>query len=94
MKPVGSCQGKGIFLTSSFEQVASTKEAMVVQEYVPDPLLIDGLKFDLRIYVLVTSVDPLRILIYENGLVRFATVSRDAVQCSRHRPIDSHSYSS
>ena len=38
-----------------------------------NPHLIDGFKFDLRIYALITCVNPLRVYVYKDGIVRLAT---------------------
>jgi len=37
------------------------------------PHLLGGYKYDLRLYVLITSFEPLTIYLYQDGLVRFAT---------------------
>ena len=72
VKPEASSQGKGIYLIRKPEDLVPG-DRCVVQSYVHRPYLIDGLKFDLRIYVLVTGCDPLRIYIHEEGLTRLAT---------------------
>ncbi len=46
----------------------------VVQEYLHEPLLLDGYKFDLRMYVLVTSFNPLEAFVYDEGFARLSTV--------------------
>jgi hypothetical protein len=47
---------------------------MIASEYIDNPLCIDDYKFDLRIYVAITSINPLRVYVYDEGLARFATV--------------------
>lgn len=72
VKPDCSSQGKGIFLTNDIDSIPKD-DTYVVQQYMQNPYLLDGLKFDLRLYVLVLSCEPLKIFLYEEGLVRFAT---------------------
>lgn len=71
-KPDQMSQGKGIFLTHEIDSIP-LEEQTVVQEYLNQPYLLDGLKFDIRLYVLVLSSDPLKVYLHKEGLVRFAT---------------------
>lgn len=72
LKPENGAKGNGISMTKSLTNVDPLKR-MICQTYINKPFLMDGFKFDLRVYVLVTSVDPLRIYVYNEGLVRLAT---------------------
>lgn len=45
--------------------------------YIANPHLIDGYKYDMRLYVLVTSYDPLIIYMYKEGIIRFAAHKYD-----------------
>ncbi len=72
IKPASSSRGRGIYLIDDVSEVP-IDETCVVSRYVANPFLINGLKFDLRIYVLVTSMDPLRIYVFNEGLTRFAS---------------------
>jgi len=72
VKPPGKNNGSGIFVIDNPEDIPNTDESVLVQRYITNPYLIRRCKFDLRVYVLVTGVDPLKIYIYDEGLVRFA----------------------
>lgn len=83
MKPIARAQGRGIFLFTKLSQISQWKndfrwkpespqaDPYVVQKYILRPLLIGGKKFDLRIYVLVTSYSPLTVYLYRDGFARF-----------------------
>lgn len=61
-------------MTRDYDKIQQKNgEQYVVQRYLHKPYLIDGLKFDMRIYVLLYGVDPLRIFVFKEGLARFAT---------------------
>uniref|UniRef100_A0A8C0JNT2 Tubulin--tyrosine ligase-like protein 5 n=1 Tax=Canis lupus dingo TaxID=286419 RepID=A0A8C0JNT2_CANLU len=71
VKPVASSRGRGVYLINNPNQI-SLEENILVSRYINNPLLIDDFKFDVRLYVLVTSYDPLVIYLYEEGLkIRF-----------------------
>lgn len=74
IKPDNGCQGKGIFLVRDFEKMPEDyTQTMVAQRYIHKPFLLDGHKFDLRLFVLVSGCDPLRIFLHKGGLVRLAS---------------------
>lgn len=70
-KPGGGSRGNGITVIDTLP--SNPRNQRIIQKYIDNPLLINGLKFDLRFYVAVLSLDPLRIYVHENGLVRLAT---------------------
>ncbi|KAK2851251.1 hypothetical protein Q5P01_007527 [Channa striata] len=88
MKPVAKSQGKGIFLFRKLKDIMDWKkdgtrseeqrdaaqvENYVAQRYIENPYLINGRKFDLRVYVLVTSYLPLKAWLYRDGFARFSS---------------------
>ncbi|KAM4703205.1 inactive polyglycylase TTLL10 [Rhinophrynus dorsalis] len=84
-KPTGLNQGRGIYLLKSQEQVDALQcqlqalserkpscrspQARIVQRYIPNPLLLDGKKFDVRSYLLIASTVPYFVF-FSHGYVR------------------------
>lgn len=92
MKPCGKARGIGIFLVNKLSQLKkwsrdsktsnflppTSKDTYVISKYIDNPLLIGGKKFDLRLYVLVTSFRPLKCYMFKLGFCRFCTVKYNA----------------
>ena len=83
VKPDCFSQGKGIFLTNNFNDLKGLPKEEgdhVIQEYMKEPHLIDELKYDIRLYVLVLSCEPLKIFLFKDGIVRFATKKYQVIE--------------
>mmetsp|Transcript_22374 Transcript_22374/g.29262 ORF Transcript_22374/g.29262 Transcript_22374/m.29262 type:complete len:397 (+) Transcript_22374:105-1295(+) len=92
MKPTNMAQGKGIFIINKLSQLKKwannktgsnvPRASYIISRYIENPLLVGGKKFDLRLYVLVTSFRPLRAYLSLHGFARFCNVkySSDAAE--------------
>ena len=70
VKPLASTHGKGVRILTDTTTVPTKG---ILEKYIYNPHLIKKRKYDMRIYVLVTGFRPLKIYIYDNGLVRFCS---------------------
>ena len=71
-KPSDLSRGRGITILNKIEDLKYDQQS-VLQKYIDNPMLINGLKWDLRIYVAISCVRPLKLHLYKDGLVRFST---------------------
>lgn len=71
----------GISIVSSWEEMESTlaqhDKAIVIQNYVERPLIIFRRKFDIRQWVLVTTLSPLTVYWHDQCYLRFSSKEYD-----------------
>ena len=83
LKPGGKSRGRGIEIHTDLEDLlksilVSADTMWVAQKYIERPLIIIGKKFDIRVWVLVTSVEPLTIWMFIKPYLRFTSEDYDA----------------
>lgn len=71
-KPNDLSRGRKIYLFRDLTDLIYDTP-VIVQRYISQPLLISQYKWDMRVYVLITSYHPLTVYIYREGLARFST---------------------
>ena len=74
LKPCASSRGRGIRLLTDVDNIP---KKIIATHYIYNPHLINGRKYDLRLYLLVTGYTPLKIYLFDNGLARFCSEEYD-----------------
>ncbi len=72
LKPKNSSRGRGIEVVQDIATIPLEKKWMV-QEYIDNPHVMNDRKYVLRLYVLVTSVEPLRFYLHKEGFAKLAS---------------------
>ena len=72
LKPTNASKGKGVRVLQDVAE-APLAQDWLVQEYVANPHTIRGHKYVLRLYVLITSLEPLRVYLYRQGFAKLAS---------------------
>ena len=71
VKRARSGRGRGIYVSADATSITGNEDSVVCR-YIERPLLVNGYKHDLRIFVLVKSLHPLCAYLHTGGYVRFA----------------------
>ena len=76
MKPSNLSRGRGVTCVDSLLPIeqslsATNDSGLIVQKYIENPLIIQNRKFDIRQWVLVTSLNPLIIWMWKEPYIRF-----------------------
>jgi hypothetical protein len=105
IKPEDGSQGDGIFLVQGLkdlvrkiggvqqgpQQTWTSSKAYVVQRYIDKPLLLNGLKFDLRMYICLIGGSlntPPKVFVCREGLARFCTeIYEEPRNGNLHKPM-------
>ena len=69
VKPKNGLTGRGIYFYGTIQKKLKN---CIISKYISNPHLLNGKKYDLRIFVLITGVNPLRIYLYKEGLARIS----------------------
>ena len=59
-------------LVTNSEDIPRDASEYIAQRYISDPLLLRGRKFHIRLYLVITNLQPLRAVVHRNGLVLLA----------------------
>ena len=70
IKPKLGTLGEGIYI---FHNLSNVPNDYIITKYISYPHLINKLKYDFRLYVLITGLSPLKIYLYKEGMARFTT---------------------
>eukprot|EP00658_Telonema_sp_P-2_P070836 TRINITY_DN60222_c0_g1_i1.p1 TRINITY_DN60222_c0_g1~~TRINITY_DN60222_c0_g1_i1.p1 ORF type:complete len:321 (+),score=69.29 TRINITY_DN60222_c0_g1_i1:432-1394(+) len=90
VKPVGRNKGNGIQVHSRQElkllmEADRVPHDFIVQHYIPNPLLLDGFKFDMRMYILLATVKPFVAYWFPRGYLRLSLVKYSSALTSNRQ---------
>lgn len=71
VKPSKKSRGSGIFFLKSLKEILY--DEFIIVKYIQYPDLINNKKYDLRLYVLLSGIKPLRIYLNKEGIVRISS---------------------
>jgi len=70
-KPARDSFGNGVHIIDNYTDIEKTKiRNFLITRYIMNPLMIKNKKFDMRAYVLVTGMNPLKIYFYKDGYLK------------------------